>query len=143
MKSWRKAGWYELSLPDHWEADEDDTPVAFWQPDGAGALQVTAEQIPRRKESDRMDCFLALRAFLSSTGHELDESSSRRFSRDGLQGACTEYSADAAEENLFWRVWFVTDQETLLFLTYACREEERELEREAVDSIVDSVRLIG
>ncbi len=90
-----------------------------------------------------MDCFLALRAFLSSTGHELDESSSRRFSRDGLQGACTEYSADAAEENLFWRVWFVTDQETLLFLTYACREEERELEREAVDSIVDSVRLIG
>jgi hypothetical protein len=142
MRSYKKAGWYELSLPDQWEVDEEDSPVAIWQPDGAGALQITAEQLPHHKSGDEMDCFLALRAFLSSVGHELDESSARRFSRDGMQGASTEYIGDGGEEDVFWRVWFLTNQETLLFLTYACRKEDQDAERRPVDEIIDSLRLI-
>ena len=90
-----------------------------------------------------MDCFLALSAFLKSVGHELVESSARRFSSDGVEGVSTEYVADGGEEDLFWRVWFLTNQEVLLFLTYACRKEDQEAEREAVDGIVDSVCLVG
>ncbi len=143
MKSFKKAGWYEFTLPDNWEVDEEESPIAVWQPDGAGALQITAEQLPRKKSNDPLDCFLALRAFLRSTGHDLEESSARRFSRNGVQGAFTEYEADGGEEDIFWRVWFMTNQETILFLTYACRIEDRDVERKSVDGIVESVRMIG
>ena len=93
MRSYKKAGWYELSLPDQWEVDEEDSPVAIWQPDGAGALQITAEQLPHHKSGDEMDCFLALRAFLSSVGHELDESSARRNTVVLNEAAVTSHNA--------------------------------------------------
>ncbi|SVE34011.1 uncharacterized protein METZ01_LOCUS486865 [marine metagenome] len=90
-----------------------------------------------------MDCFFALGTFLKSVGHEIDDSSTNRFSRDGFEGASTEYLAEGGEEELFWRVWFMTNQDVLLFLTYASRKDEQNLEREAVDSIVDSIRMIS
>ena len=143
MNVFSKPGWYELLFPDQWEVDDEESPVAFWQPDGAGALQITAEQLPHRKSKDRMDCFFALGAFLKSVGHEIDDSSTNRFSRDGFEGVSTEYLAEGGEEELFWRVWFMTNQDVLLFLTYASRKDEQNLEREAVDSIVDSIRMIS
>ncbi len=143
MKYFEKPGWYELLIPDQWEFDEEESPVAFWQPEGAGALQITSEQLPHRKTNDQMDCFLALKAFLKSVGHELQESSARRYSGEGFEAASTEYLAEGGEEELYWRVWFMTNQEGLLFLTYACRKEDQDTERRDVDSIIESIRFIS
>ena len=141
MRDLEKEGWYRLTLPDGWEADEDEAPVAIYDPHGVGALQLTAESPKARKAGERIDVFLMMRAFLKRVGVEAEESASRRESKNGLEWAYTEYEADSPDGAVFWRLWFATNHDVLAFLTYACPAEDREAEHAAVDGIVGSLVL--
>lgn len=142
MKVYEKKGWYRLELPDGWEVDDDENPVAIYHPDGAGALQVTAEAPRPLPPGGRIDVFLLLRAFLKQTGVDFLEDLARRSTVRGLDQAVYEYSADSPEEGrLTWRSWMVTNHDIVVFLTYACREEDEGVDRAAVDSIVASLTL--
>ena len=142
MKVAEKKGWYRLSVPDDWQIDEDESPLAIYHPEGAGALQVTAETPRPLPPGGRIDVFLMLRAFLKQTGVDFDETLARRSTERGLDLAFYEYSAESPEEGeVLWRSWMVTNHDIVVFLTYACREEDRDLEREAIDAIVASLEL--
>ena len=137
-----KKGWYRLTVPDGWEIDEDETPVAIYHPDGAGALQVTAETPRPLPPGGRIDVFLMLRAFLKQTGVDFDETLAVRATERGLDRASYEYSAESPEEGkVTWRSWMVTNHDIVVFLTYACREEDEDRERAAIDGIVASLEL--
>ncbi len=142
MTVFEKKGWYRLTLPDGWEADGDETPVAIYHPEGAGALQVTAETPRPLPPGGRIDVFLMLRAFLKQTGVDFIEESATRSTERGLDRAFYEYTAESPEEgNVLWRSWMVTNHDIVVFLTYACREEDKDLERALVDAIVASLEL--
>jgi len=137
-----KKGWYRLTVPDGWEIDEDESPVAIYHPDGAGALQVTAETPRPLPAGGRIDVFLMLRAFLKQTGVDFDETLAVRTTERGLDRASYEYSAESPEEGpVTWRSWMVTNHDIVVFLTYACREEDEDRERAAIDGIVASLEL--
>lgn len=137
-----KKGWYRLAVPEGWEIDEDESPVAIYHPDGAGALQVTAEAPRPLPPGGRIDVFLMLRAFLKQTGVDFDESLATRSTERGLDRAFYEYSDESPEEGrVTWRSWMVTNHDIVVFLTYACREEDEDRERGAIDAIVASLEL--
>ena len=137
-----KKGWYRLTVPDGWEIDEDESPVAIYHPDGAGALQVTAETPRPLPPGGRIDVFLMLRAFLKQTGVDFDETLAVRATERGLDRASYEYSAESPEEGkVTWRSWMATNHDIVVFLTYACREEDEDRERAAIDGIVASLEL--
>jgi hypothetical protein len=142
VKVFEKKGWYRFALPDGWEADEDESPVAIYRPEGAGALQVTAETPRPLPPGGRIDVFLMLRAFLKQTGVDFDETLATRSTERGLDRAFYEYTAESPEEGpVVWRSWMVTNHDIVVFLTYACREEDKDLERGAVDAILASLEL--
>ena len=142
MTVYEKKGWYRLEIPDGWEVDEDETPAAIYHADGAGALQVTAETPRPLPPNGKIDVFLMLRAFLKQTGVDFDETLATRSFDKGLDRAYYEYTADSADEGpVLWRSWMVTNHDIVVFLTYACREEDADLERAAVDAIVASLSL--
>lgn len=142
MTVFEKKGWFRLTLPDGWEVDEDESPVAIYHPEGAGALQVTAETPRPLPPGGKIDVFLMLRAFLKQTGVDFDESLARRSSERGLDLASYEYGAESPEEGpALWRSWMVTNHDVVVFLTYACREEDRDRERATIDGIVSSLEL--
>ncbi len=142
MKPFEKKGWFKLSLPDDWEADEDEDPPAIYHPEGAGALQITVQAPRPLKPGEKIDVYLMLRAFLRQSGVNIEETDSRRASDRGLEWASCEYSGASAEEGvLFWRVWMATNHDVVVFLTYTCRENDKDLEREAIDGIVATLEL--
>ncbi len=142
MRVFEKQGWFRLALPEGWEAEGDEEPLTFHHPDGPGALQVTAQAPRPLKPGERIDVFLMLRAFLRGIGVDIDETRAERSSGRGLERASCEYVGDDPEGGrAFWRVWMVTNHDILVFLTYACPEEDREAEREAVDGIVAALEL--
>jgi hypothetical protein len=142
MSAFEKKGWYRLEIPDGWEVDEDENPVAIYHPEGAGALQVTAEAPRPLPPGGKIDVFLMLRAFLKQTGVDFDESLATRSFDGGLDRASYEYSAESPEDGqVVWRSWMLTNHDVVVFLTYACREEDANAERAAVDAIVASIRL--
>jgi hypothetical protein len=139
---YEKKGWYRLEIPEGWEVDADESPVAIYHPEGAGALQVTAETPRPLPPGGKIDVFLMLRAFLKQTGVDFDETLARRSTERGLDRAFYEYDADSPEDGrILWRSWMVTNHDIVVFLTYACREEEQETDRAAVDAIVASLEL--
>jgi hypothetical protein len=83
-----------------------------------------------------------LRAFLKQTGVDFDESLARRTTERGLDRAFYEYTAESPEEGeILWRSWMVTNHDIVVFLTYACRAEDKDRERAAVDGILASLEL--
>ena len=142
MTVFEKKGWYRLALPQGWEVDEDESPVAIYHPQGAGALQVTAETPRPLPPGGKIDVFLMLRAFLKQTGVDFIEEAATRSTERGLERASYEYLAESPEEGqVLWRSWMVTNHDIVVFLTYACRQEDKDLERAAVDGIVSSLEL--
>src|SRR5204863_1684965 len=109
---YEKKGWFRLELPEGWEVDEDESPVAIYHPEGAGALQVTAETPRPLPPGGKIDVFLMLRAFLKQTGVEFDETLAVRSSERGLDRAFYEYTAESPEEGeVLWRSWMVTNHD--------------------------------
>jgi len=142
MTVFEKKGWYRLEIPEGWEIDEDESPVAIYHPEGAGALQVTAETPRPLPPGGKIEVFLILRAFLKQTGVDFDETLARRSTERGLDRAFYEYDADSPEDGrIVWRSWMVTNHDIVVFLTYACREEDQEADRAAIDGIVASLQL--
>jgi hypothetical protein len=142
VSTFEKKGWYRLDVPEGWEVDADETPVAIYRPDGAGALQVTADAPRPLPPGGKIDVFLMLRAFLRQTGVDFDEVLATRTAGGGLERAAYEYTADSPEDGpVLWRSWMVTNHDVVVFLTYACREEDQEAERAQVDAIVASLTL--
>lgn len=142
MSVYEKKGWFRLTLPDGWEADGDEEPVAIYHPDGAGALQITAETPRPLPPGGKIDVFLMLRAFLKQTGVDFDESLATRTTEKGLDRAFYEYTAESPEEGkAVWRSWMVTNHDIVVFLTYACRKEDEDRERDLVEGIIRSLEL--
>ena len=144
MKTFEKKGWYRIQVPDGWEVDEDEDPPAIYHPEGAGAVHLTAQSPRPLKKGERIDAFLMLRAFLKQTSAvEIEGTESRRYSERGLDWAACEYGEEAPGEGpVWWRVWMVTNNESFVFVTYVCREEDRDRERETVDSIIASLEMM-
>jgi hypothetical protein len=137
-----KKGWYRLTLPDGWEVDEEDEGVAaIYEPEGAGALQVSAQTPRPLPPGGKIDVFLMLRAFLKQTGVDFIEEAGTRRTEKGLDWATYEYTADSGEGDLLYRSWMATNHDILVFLTYACRAEDGDAQRPVVDAIVGSLEL--
>ncbi len=142
MTDYEKKGWFKVALPDGWEADESEDPVSFYHPEGAGALQATVQAPRPLKPGEKVDVYLMLRAFLQQTGVSIEGIDARRFTERGLDWAACEYAGESAEEeDLVWRVWMATNHDVIAFFTYACRGEEKDAERAAVDGIMGSLEL--
>ena len=137
-----KKGWYRLNLPDGWEADEEEEGVVgIYKPEGAGALQVSAQTPRPLPPGGKIDVFLMLRAFLKQTGVDFVEEAAVRRTERGLDWASYEYIGDSGEGQLLIRSWMATNHDLLVFMTYACREEDKEVERATVDGIISSLEI--
>jgi hypothetical protein len=141
VKVFEKKGWFRLTIPYGWEVDEDEAPIAIYDPDGAGALQVTAETPRPLPPGGRIDVFLMLRAFLKQTGVDFDESLATRKTLRALDWASYEYAAESEEGEQLWRAWMVTNHDIVVFLTYGCRTEDGDQQRTEIDAIVASLEL--
>ena len=143
MNTYEKKGWSRIPVPDGWVVDENEEPLAIHHPEGCGALQITAQSPRPLKPGERLDAYLYLRGYLRQTGTDIEETEAERYSRGGLDWARSEYEADLPDEGLlYWRVWLATNHESLVFVTYACREEDKSVERWVIDGIVNGLELL-
>ena len=144
MTTFEKKGAYRIQVPDGWVVDEEDDPPAIYHPEGAGAMYLTAQSPKPLKEGDRIDPFLMLRAILNQTSAvEVRKKKARIYSARGLDWAAFEYGKDDPDEgSVCCRAWMATNHESFVYVTYACREEDRDRERETVDSIVGSLEVM-
>jgi len=142
MPAYERKGWFVVEMPDGWVGEEEDGVVLLHHPDHSGAMHVTAQTLENRKPGDRIDVFIALRAYLRGVGIKVQPTKADRWTRDGLEGASYEHaSMEEGEGPTFWRTWMITNQDVLATVTYNCPDSDRDIERADVDAVIQSLRL--
>jgi hypothetical protein len=144
MSLFERKGWFRVEVPDGWEVEETDDAVAVFDPEGAGVFQVSIQDPRPLPPGGRIDPYLLLRAFLKQSGVDFEGSAPRRWSTDAIDWASCEYeqaSTEDPDETLHWRAWMATNHDLVAFLTYACPEADREVERSKVDALAKSLEL--
>jgi len=143
MSLFERPGWFRLELPEGWEIEEEeDGTFALGRPDGPGLLRLSVREGPRGgKGGERLDPYLLLRAFSAQTGVDFELAEPRRWSAAGLDWASCAWTAEEDGETLAWRAWMATNQDLLAFATYACKEEDKDADRERVDLLLAALVL--
>ena len=105
-------------------------------PLNAGVLYVSGgRHVGGRQASFGGADFLA--RFLRSLGLDIDDDAIL-----ATQGVgCRIYSYCRSSPGEHWRYWSITDDETALLLSYACRADDAGREASEVEEIVSSIRL--
>ncbi len=50
------------------------------------------------------------------------------------------YQHDYLESGSFYRQWWLVNERTLLFITYSCNPESKDIESDEIDKLVNSIR---
>lgn len=121
--------WWEIDLPDGWEAEPEEHCVTISDPNGVGALQVGAYQKP--------DGIVNEDNLLDAT--ELEPLSRKNLEKKrykDFEGFHYTFSAD----DRFWRKWWLRSGYTMMFVTYNCAFAARDVESEIIDKMVSSLK---
>lgn len=143
MKTYVRKGWFRISLPPGWTVDEKRDPLAIYHPEGAGALEISSVAPRPLKAGERIDPFLMLRALLRGAGVDIADTDAQRYAGGGIEWAACDHDEEDREHGLLAsRAWIATNHEACVYLTYSCRDEDRNLERGEIDAIVGSLELM-
>ena len=126
-----KAGWYSLRYPRSWVAEDSEDCTTFSDPEnGVGALQISAYETPTHQDSKDI-----LVEFLSDNQIPLDET---KLAYEKNEGRCTA-SYSYSQGPWFKRIWFVSESNRLLMITYTTKVGDHEKEDKEVEEIIHSV----
>jgi len=129
MKTYETETW-SINLPDDWEEEHDDEGVTLFNPEGSGALEISA--VERDEPVD--DGFLEYMAVEHlEAGAEPDEVEYGDF--EGL-----EFSYD--DDGNYWREWYLRADNLMLYVTYHCPVADEGREDDEVDAILETLQLV-
>lgn len=121
--------WWTIMVPDHWQVEQDEDCTSFTDPDGVGALQVSAA----RKESGFV------------TADDVEEFAQGKLSGTGAvkvtaRGWFSGLSASFVREEDYWRHWWLSPGNILIYATYVCAAADRGPEEDVAAAAVDTLR---
>ena len=128
-------GWYMLVFPEHWEVEVIEEIPAFYDPDGAGALQVSAFE----NKLGTYDLAEELARFLAFHKIEYDENCIASFTNNlGSKIKACEFIS----EERFWLVYMISFRSKLIVCTYNSDEKPDKELSIMLTNIISSIRFL-
>lgn len=128
-----ESAFYNLDIPDSYSIESEDGVNTIYDPEGVGAINISAYEIPKSYE---FDLEYELADFVSSVTKIAPENADHVFETSDHR-CYTEY----IDEDSAWRFWLHFENNKAIFISYNCKIEQQEEETEMVDSIVDSLKV--
>lgn len=128
MKTFTDPFW-QIEIPDDWQAEQDDGCVSIFHDDSFGILQISAEEF---EEDVTFDTLNELAEEHIDAGAEPEELQLGVF--DGFE---LDYSVD----NEYWREWYLCYDRLFIYITYNCLLEDESNEDDIIDTILGSLKL--
>ena len=130
MNTYSSQNW-QIDLPESWIGEFDDDIHLIYDPDGVGAIQISAYIKPGGKITED--------ELLERTG--LDEKSYRHLSKNDW-GHFHGYQLVYREDEIFWRKWWLMKDNLFIFITYNCEIPDKDIEFKAINAIVNTLKVI-
>lgn len=130
------SGWFTLKVPEGWSQQTEDCVTVLHRPGGAGVVYLCGGRHARGKQASFGGADFLSR-FLHSLGLCVEDAAIA--SHQGVGSRIYSYARE--DDGAFWHYWSVTDDETVLLISYTCASGDANLETPDVELIVQSVRL--
>lgn len=121
-----------IEIPDSWERSIENEPnengvsvIGLHDRNGVGILRMSSYDAPSAVSEDR------LRSLTN-----LEPSTPLAWEHWGDYAG---YQYRYTENSVFYRQWWIANERTILFITYQCDPESRDIETEVIDKIVHSI----
>jgi hypothetical protein len=123
---------FVIEIPDSWEQSIENGPnensvgaIGLRDRNGAGILRMRSYDAPGAVSEDRLRNLTNLE---SSTPLDWEH-----------WGDFAGYQHSYTENGVFYRQWWIANERTIVFITYQCDPESRDIETEVIDKIVHSI----
>lgn len=124
---------YTIVIPDEWEYTPTSHSMAFYNPDGVGALTISSMRSPK---GDLADPRLVIRSFVPK--RVLEDGSPQILLQDSPDGKVSSAYAEYLSGDDAWRVWVFARTGRVVTASYNCNINLKE-ERNVVDKILESI----
>jgi hypothetical protein len=129
MQNYKSEQW-QLDLPDHWQIEQIDDAVSFYDPDSSGTLLVSTIVEEEPISDDYLEEMVAEHLENGADLHEIE------FGQ--FDGVTCCYEADEG----YWCEWYLRRGRIMLFITYDCALEDEGKEDDLIDSILETLSVI-
>ena len=123
---------FEIEIPAGWERSIESGPGDDWgsvvclgHPDGAGSLKILFYKAPVVVSDDKLRNMTNVDASIPLTWQKWGDYSG--------------YQYDYLERGSFYRQWWLTNERTMIFVTYQHNSESQDDNTEQIDNIVRSI----
>ena len=117
--------WWSVQLPTNWLVEEGEECVSLYSPTGVGALQISAYRKDDGVVTDKL-----LLGFVNK-----EQNLQNAVPESVHCGELTGFTISHVEDGTFWQKWWIGKGRLLLFVTYNCKVENREVELATVSTI--------
>jgi hypothetical protein len=124
--------WWFLSLPEDWLVDQDDDSIVITDPDEVGVITLTS----LITESER-DIEAGLGELMETLGVEKNQLEAT------VLGDFDGYYQEFQDGDDWVREWYLGSEHCLLLVSYDCDPENKMMDRELIDDILDTLSLKG
>lgn len=121
---------WSIDLPDAWEDEADDDGITLFDPEGSGALRISAVEREEEIGDDFLDYMAAEHL---EAGAEPEEVDCGDF--DGLE-------LSYGDDDHYWREWYLRAGSVMLYVTYHCPLADEGREDDTVDAILETLSLV-
>ena len=124
--------WWQLELPDEWDVEDDGESLMISDDDGVGSLEIST---------------------LKCEGGEVGADDLAAFAEDLLAAKVPHLEVEVGplsgwlfayeDEGCWCREWYLAAGDLFVYVTYECDLENRGMDDDVVDEILDGLELIG
>ena len=129
------SGWYELQLPDVWESEQGQDCLSLCDSTKSfGVLQVSVHQFPQDENvnpKNELIEYLKDQDFKYAPG---DIKTSNLNGKEIAEIKCVD------QQEQFWKIWFIVQNNKMFFLTYNCDLKDKDSEIQTIEEIVKSIK---
>ena len=123
---------FHIEIQDGWERSIENRPVddllsmiSLRRPNGVGVLKIGFYDALAVVSEDALRNLTNLESSIPLTWQSWGDYSG--------------YQYDYSERGSFYRLWWLTNEGTIIFITYQCDPESKDIETEEIDNIVRSI----
>jgi len=124
---------FQMEIQDGWERSIENRPdedslsmISLRRPNGVGVLKIGYYDALAVVSEDALRNLTNLESSIPLTWQSWGDYSG--------------YQYDYSERGSFYRHWWLTNEGTVIFITYQCDPESKDIETEEIDDIVRSIR---
>jgi len=122
--------YWQLELPDHWQAEQFEDAISFYDPNSSGTLLISTVVEDEDIDDEYLEEMVAEHLENGAELHDIELGQ--------LDGVTCCYEADEG----YWCEWYLRHGRMMLFITYDCALEDEGKEDDVIDSILETLAII-